>query len=200
MIADENARLSATGQVHAADTLRLQGSVVSIGSFDGVHKGHQALLRELSRAASERGLSSVVYTFDPPPKVVFGGVMQLTDGPEKLRRLSHFEIDHIVMAHFDQAYASRPAEDFMAELARLSPREIWVGADFRFGAKRTGDVAMLQTAFKTRILDEFACEGGERISSTRLRACFKHGRLDEARTLHGWPETAPWAHTYDTCK
>lgn len=193
MIGDEHTGLTPTAQVHRHDSLSLGGSVVSIGSFDGVHKGHQALLKNLSRSAAERGLASVVYTFDPPPKVVFGSALQLTDGDEKIRRISHFDIDHIILARFDKAYAARPPEDFMRELARLSPREIWVGEDFRFGSRRAGDVALLQSVFKVRIMDEFACEGGERVSSTRLRQCFAAGNLDEAAALHGWPETAQWA-------
>lgn len=193
MLGDINARLVPVAQVHAYGDLALTGSVVSIGSFDGVHRGHQALLKELSRSAGGRGLASVVYTFDPPPKAVFGGAMQLTDGPEKVRRISHFAIDNIVLARFDRDYAARPAEEFMRELARLNPREIWVGEDFRFGAGRTGDVALLQSVFNVRIMDEFACEGGERISSSRLREYFAAGRLEEARALHGWPETAKWS-------
>lgn len=193
MIADHTAHIAPVAQVHAHDQLNLSGSVVSIGSFDGVHKGHQGLLRELSRAAARRGLSSVVYTFDPPPKVVFGGAMQLIDAQEKIRRISHFGIDHIVMARFDKDYAARPPEDFLRELARLSPREIWVGEDFRFGARRAGDVAMLQAAFAVNVMSEFACAGGARISSSRLRSCFRAGRLDEARALHGWPDSADWS-------
>jgi len=193
MIGDEQARIAPAAQVHPDDSLSLAGSVVSIGSFDGVHKGHQALLKKLSQAAARRGLASVVYTFDPPPKVVFAGAMQLTDGPEKVRRISHFGIDHIILARFDKAYAARPPDDFMRELARLNPREIWVGADFRFGARRAGDVAMLQKAFRVRIMEEFACAGGARISSTRLRECFAAGEPERAAALHGWPESARWA-------
>jgi riboflavin kinase/FMN adenylyltransferase len=167
--------------------------VVSIGSFDGVHKGHQALLKRLSSAAAARGLVSVVYTFDPPPKVVFGGAMLLTDAEEKVRRISHFGIDHIVMACFNANYASRTAKDFLRELACLRPQEIWVGEDFRFGTGRIGDVALLETAFKVRVMSEFASADGARISSSRLRKCFAAGQLEDARSLHGWPETARWA-------
>lgn len=193
MISDRMDRLQSISQVHPHDSLNLPGAVVSIGSFDGVHKGHQALLRALHRAAAARGLASVVYTFSPPPKVVFGKALLLTDTEEKVRRISHFGIDHVIMAQFDAAYAKRSPQDFLRELARLNPRELWVGDDFRFGAQRAGDVALLQSTFPVRVIDEFTCAGGERISSTRLRALLADGRTNEARLLHGWPSEAPWA-------
>lgn len=197
MIGDSEARLTPLAQVHPHGTLNLDGSVVSIGSFDGVHHGHQELLKTLSRAAAGRGVASVVYTFDPPPKTVFAGALQLTDGEEKVRRISHFGIDHIILARFDRDYAARPPEDFLRELARLNPREVWVGEDFRFGHKRAGDVEMLARAFRVRVIDTFACHDGDRISSTRLRECFARGRWQEAAALHGWPETARWAFSGD---
>jgi riboflavin kinase/FMN adenylyltransferase len=195
MIADQTACLHPMTSVHRENSLRLAGSVVSIGSFDGVHKGHQALLRALSRAAAARGVASVVYTFDPPPKVVFGKALLLTDAVEKLRRISHFGIDHVVMARFDAEYAARPPEDFLRELAQLSPREVWVGDDFRFGARRAGDVTLLERNFRVRVIDEFTCAGGDRVSSTRLRALFAAGCVEDAQELHGWPRNAPWAVT-----
>lgn len=179
--------LSGHATRHDHDALTLSASIVTIGTFDGVHRGHQALLGKIVRHARRAGVPSVVYTFDPPPKTVFGGNMRLTPAEEKVRRISHFGIDHIIVAHFNKAYASRPADAFVAELARLSPNQIWVGADFRFGAGRVGDVSMLARNFDTRIIDEIGCTEGERISSTRLRSLLKDGRSEDARALHGWP-------------
>ncbi len=175
-------------EVHAYDSLSLGASVVTVGTFDGVHRGHQALLARVVRSARRRGVPSVVYTFDPPPKAVFGGALMLTKVEEKLRRLSHFGIDHVVVARFDKDYAARPAGDFMREIGRLNPEELWLGHDFRFGAGRKGDVALLARQVDVRLLDDFADDGGDRISSTRLRALIADGRHEDARRLHGWPE------------
>lgn len=180
--------LSGHAMRHDHDCLSLSASIVTIGTFDGVHRGHQAVLTKIARYARRNGVPSVVYTFDPPPKTVFGGKLCLTPADEKLRRISHFGIDHIIMAHFDKAYAARPASAFIAELARLSPRQVWVGADFRFGAGRSGCVSMLARNFDTRVIDEIGCAEGDRISSTRLRALLQDGRSEDARALHGWPE------------
>ena len=184
-------------RVHPHDSLALSGSIVTVGTFDGVHRGHQALLSEIVRAARHLGVPSVVYTFDPPPKTVFAGMLQLTPLEEKLRRISHFGIDHIVAARFDKSYAARPAEAFLAELARLNPAQVWVGADFRFGAGRSGDAALLARHFDTRLLDEIGCASGKRISSTRLRHLFEDGRREEARALHGWPSDGCLPGTVD---
>jgi riboflavin kinase/FMN adenylyltransferase len=199
MIADweSHAPLSGHARRHPHDSLSLSASVVTIGTFDGVHRGHQALLQEITRQARRLGCASVVYTFDPPPKTAFAGMMQLTPVDEKVRRISHFGIDHIVVAQFDTAYAVRPAQAFLAELGRLNPQQVWVGADFRFGAGRVGDVTMLSRHFDTRVVEEIGCLDGERISSTRLRSLYRDGRSEEARRLHGWPAEGSLPGTID---
>lgn len=175
-------------RVHRECELALSASVVTIGAFDGVHRGHQALLTRVVDAARRSGVPSVVYTFETSPKVVFQGALQLTPPAERIRRFSLFNVDHIILAHFDRDYAARPAMSFIEELGRLNPRELWIGADFRFGKDRSGDAALLGKYFPLRILEDIAaCEGG-RISSTRLRALIGEGRREEARLLHGWPE------------
>lgn len=191
MIADQSCPATSGGcmEVHGENTLQLSASIVTIGTFDGVHKGHQTLLREIERRARQSGVASVAYTFDPPPKTVFGNALQLTSEEEKIRRLSHFGIDHVVMARFCRSYANRSAESFVAELSRLNPLEVWVGSDFRFGRDRVGDVGFLARVFDVRILEEIGCATGERISSTRLRGLIRDGKLQEAQALHGWPGT-----------
>jgi FAD synthase len=168
--------------------LALSASIVTIGAFDGVHRGHQALLRRVTDEARRLGVPSVVYTFDTSPKVLFGRAIQLTPPAERIRRLSLFGIDHIIMARFDDFYALRPAGSFVEELARLNPLGLWVGSDFRFGKDRIGDVTLLGRHFLVRILDDVAAREGHRISSTHLRALIRDGRREEARLLHGWPE------------
>lgn len=189
MIADweSNGLLSGHAICHPHDTLSLSASIVTIGTFDGVHRGHQVLLKEIVRRARQLGVPSVVYTFDPPPKTAFSGTMQLTPVDEKVRRISHFGIDHIIVAHFDNAYAARPPQDFLNELGSLNPEQVWVGADFRFGAGRAGNNSTLARHFDTRVIDEIGCLDGERISSTRLRNLYQKGSSEDARRLHGWP-------------
>lgn len=189
MIADREAHGPFLGHAtcHTQDSLALSASIVTVGTFDGVHRGHQALLTEIVRQSRHLGVPSVVYTFDPPPKTLFADMVQLTPVDEKIRRISHFGIDHIIIARFDATYAARPEQAFLTELAWLNPEQVWVGADFRFGRARGGDVATLARHFDTRLIGEVDCASGQRISSTRLRELFALGRREEARRLHGWP-------------
>ncbi|MEH6755924.1 MAG: FAD synthetase family protein [Parasphingorhabdus sp.] len=153
----------------AANQLKLDASVVAIGAFDGVHRGHQKLIGSAVASARQKSCPSVVYTFDTPPKAFFAGVRVLTSAEEKLRKIELLGVSRAVVAKFDHKFASRSAEEFMEELARLNPCEIWVGADFRFGFQSIGDVALLSTRFNVQILDAVCCERGEVISSTRIR-------------------------------
>lgn len=171
---------------HPAEALRLWDSVVTVGAFDGVHRGHQALIRQAVDRAARLGVPSVAYTFDPPPKAVFGDAPVLTPCPEKTRRLEALELDHAVIATFDAAYAARSAEDFLEELADLNPFEVWVGRDFRFGRGQAGDVEMLARRFTVRMLEPVQCLKGRVISSSRVRDLLNRGARDEARSLLGW--------------
>ncbi|MCB2065170.1 MAG: FAD synthetase family protein [Erythrobacter sp.] len=150
-------------------TLELQASVIAIGAFDGVHLGHQKVIGSAVASARRLRCPSVVYTFDTPPKAFFAGAQVLTTVEEKLRRIGRIGADCAIVARFDRAYAARSAEDFIAELAKLNPREIWVGADFRFGARSSGDVALLARSFNVKVVDAVRCELGKVISSTRIR-------------------------------
>jgi riboflavin kinase / FMN adenylyltransferase len=166
--------------------LALSGSVLTIGSFDGVHKGHQALVTHVASRAHAKGVASVIYTFSTPLKAVLGLAGQLTTLDEKLRRLSHFGVDFVLVADFTSEFANRSEEHFIDELGKLNPREIWVGGDFRFGKGRTGDIHTLGRYFDVRVLGDVVCAKGDRISSTRLRNLLMQGRYAEAAELHGW--------------
>jgi riboflavin kinase/FMN adenylyltransferase len=173
-------------RVHAAEVLTLAGCVVAIGAFDGVHRGHQQLIRAMIASARGRGVPSVVYTFDPPPKAYFGRARSLISLEEKIGRLSALEVDHIVIAAFDETYRQRTPLRFVAELATMNPRAIWVGKDFRFGLGQVGDVGLLERFFHVGILDPVRCEGGQIISSSRIRALRDMGDVLSAETLQGW--------------
>lgn len=124
--------------VRPAKTLKLPASVVTIGAFDGVHRGHQALIRRAKDRAVLLGVPAVVYTFDPPPRAFFQAALILMPPAEKLRRLEGLGVNHVVLASFDTEYATRGPQAFLDELEALSPREVWVGCDFRFGGRREG--------------------------------------------------------------
>jgi riboflavin kinase/FMN adenylyltransferase len=157
-----------------ACTLRLDASIVAIGAFDGVHRGHQKVIGSAVASARKHGCPSVVYTFDTPPKAFFSGARVITPVDEKMRKIGGLGASCAVVATFDQDYAARSAEDFMAELARLNPREIWVGADFRFGARSAGDVTLLATRFAVKVVSAVCCSNGEVISSSRIRQLLGH--------------------------
>lgn len=166
----------------------LDGAVITIGAFDGVHLGHQALVRGAQASARRRGLPLVVWTFDPPPKVFFGRATLLCTAHEKVARIGALGVDHVVLSHFDAAFRARTAAEFIAELNRMNPAEVWVGDDFRFGAMQAGDVDLLARHFPVRMLDPVHCEKGERISSSRIRNLWRAGQYDLCRTLLGWQD------------
>lgn len=180
---------------HRDGELALDASVVTIGAFDGVHRGHQELLRQTIAAAQRRGVPAVVYTFDPPPKVYFGQAEALISLDEKLDRIATFTPDHVVVADFNQIYVSRSAADFLAELQLLRPCELIVGEDFRFGSCKGGTAQLLRQHFNTRILPPVRCGNGEIVSSSRIRSLRRSGLAAAAAALENWKDivTAPRA-------
>ncbi|SFJ43901.1 FAD synthetase family protein [Thermoflavimicrobium dichotomicum] len=170
-------------RIHMADTLNLPASVVAIGAFDGVHRGHQKVIKEVVTKSKALGVPSVVYTFDPPPRSYFEGASILTPIQEKLRRLFELQVDHVVVAKFNAAYLARSAADFILELSRIHPVEVIVGKDFRFGRGREGGLVDLAEHFPVRVIDSVCCSRGEVISSTRIRRLISRGEMVEALSL-----------------
>ena len=152
---------------------------LTIGNFDGVHLGHQAMLAELKRAAGRLGLPACVLTFEPHPREFFApdkAPTRLTSLREKLELLAQCGVDRVHICRFNYAFAQIAAEDFIERIVArgLGARWVLVGDDFRFGARRAGDLVMLkQAAPAPRIRSCGAGErcmlDGERVSSTAVR-------------------------------
>lgn len=169
---------------------------LTIGNFDGIHLGHQAMLKRLTQVARRLGLPSCVLTFEPHPREFFTpqqAPARLTSLREKLELFGRFGVERVHVARFNQRFAQTGAEDFIVHVLQqgLKARWILVGGDFRFGAKRTGDFAMLREAgarcgFEVEAMPEVTVNG-VRVSSTAVRAALADGDLDLARQFLGRP-------------
>jgi riboflavin kinase/FMN adenylyltransferase len=160
-------------------------TVVAIGSFDGIHLGHQALIAQLKAKAREHRVPSVVYTFDPPTRVLTQGVEFLSTLPEKLELLARYGVDETVAVPFTAEFAARPKEAFLDDLRLLRPRTVVVGEDFHFGRGRAGSAADLAEVAPEVVVVPIHGLGGEDIKSTRIREYLKTGDVDGARRLLG---------------
>ncbi|BDX22156.1 riboflavin biosynthesis protein [Polynucleobacter sp. TUM22923] len=169
---------------------------LTIGNFDGVHRGHAALLQQLKADAQARGLVSCVMTFEPHPKEFFSPeqapprILNLRD---KLAAFAKLGIDRVVVEHFNAAFARLTPEEFVSEIIvkRLNAKWILIGDDFCYGAKRAGNFASLKTAgekygFEVSSINTVS-ENGIRISSSALRQALASGEMERASKLLGRP-------------
>ncbi len=172
-----------------------RGSVVAIGAFDGIHRGHQHLLARVRDRAAMRGLDSAVVSFEPLPRQFFQGREQVTrlSSPRERVREILARVDRVGLLRFDDELAKTEAADFVAAtlVGRLRAKEIWVGPGFRFGHARRGDLALLQSlgathGFSASEVDGIE-QGGARVSATRVRALLGESRFEEAAVLLGRP-------------
>jgi riboflavin kinase/FMN adenylyltransferase len=169
---------------------------VTIGNFDGVHKGHQAMLARLGAAARARGLTATVLTFEPHPREFFApqsAPTRLTNLREKLELLAAHGVERVHIQRFSAAFAALSPEAFVARALAGALRARWVlvGDDFRFGAKRAGDFAFLAEAaarhgYELEAMPTVAI-GAERVSSSAVRNALARGELDRAQALLGRP-------------
>lgn len=173
-----------------------RGGVVTIGNFDGVHVGHQEMLRRVVERAREIDAPSVVLTFDPHPTRVLHPqrapklIQTLRQRGEAIAALG---VDALVVVPFTREFASMPAEEFVRDLLgrSLGAREVHVGAAFAFGCGKRGNVSLLaqlgeEAGIRVLPLDVVA-EGGEPVSSTRVRSLLDAGNVSEVRRLLGRP-------------
>lgn len=175
---------------------RFAASAVAVGNFDGVHLGHQALIRCLVERGTALGGASIVYTFDPNPLRVLHPAAcppMLTDFADKASRVAQLGADVMVRVRFDREYAARPAEWFASDVLgdQLGAAEVWVGPDFAFGRARKGGPAMLSRVgavkgYTVRSLPPVVIDG-ERVSSTRVREAVYAADFGEASRLLGRP-------------
>jgi riboflavin kinase / FMN adenylyltransferase len=173
-------------QVHFHKLPALEKSVIAIGAFDGVHKGHQAVLQLLKYYSEEQNVPSFVYTFNPPPRSFFQNAKILTPISEKLKRIGNLGIDHCFVANFNQEYINRSAHSFIEELSMLNPQKVVVGRDFRFGKNRQGDITLLSKYFYVQTVEPICCSNGRVISSSRIRELMYKGENEKAALLLGW--------------
>lgn len=174
----------------------LAGGVVAIGNFDGVHRGHAALLESTRELAGRQRVPAVVLTFEPHPRWVLKPdrpLFRLTPLPAKARVLGALGLDGLAVAHFDRAFAEKSAADFVAEVlvGRLRPRGLVVGYDFHFGKNRQGTPGVLTDAgkrlgFEVSVFGEVANAAGEPLSSSAIRSHLADGAVEAANRLLGY--------------
>lgn len=173
-----------------------RGSALTIGNFDGLHRGHQAVLAHLRQRADEQGLVTTVMTFEPTAQEYFSpqaAPARLQRFREKLLQLRGLEVDQMLCLHFNRELAEMSAADFVERILvqGLAVRYLVVGDDFRFGKDRSGDFEFLQArgrdlGFEVVSTATFI-EGDDRISSTRIRQALGDGDFATATRLLGRP-------------
>lgn len=178
----------------AGPCLAPDGSVLAIGAFDGLHRGHAALLAKVRERATKHALVAAAVSFEPLPRSYFSPapLKRLSSVREKLCGFAEAGIEAVLLLRFDAALVAMSAEDFVRDVlvARMGAREIWVGADFRFGHNRVGDVALLEAmqgggGYEVRVLDAVSNGDGERVSASRVRGALTYGDFAHAAELLG---------------
>lgn len=174
--------------------LTLETSAVTLGNFDGIHLGHQALINGAVADAKRLGGVSAVLTFEPHPLKVLApdrAPKMLLSHKDKMQLLQSLGVDIVIVQHFDLAFAKLSAEEFVREhlVGRLKAKKIWVGRDLRFGRDRKGRVEDLVRwggvfGFDVAIVDPILVDG-VRVSSSRIRHSLDEGRVEEVKPMLG---------------
>lgn len=178
---------------HSFQNLRLASSYVTIGSFDGVHIGHQAVIRALVQTAHAESVPAVVITFHPHPAVVLRGItgpFYLTNPEERATLIANLGVDHVIILPFDHVLAQKTAHNFMQECVEaLGMCQLWAGFDFKLGKDREGTPTRLaeiglQLGYHIHTLPPFELQG-EPVSSSLIRQLLSRGEVGPAATLLG---------------
>lgn len=172
-------------------------AVVTIGTFDGVHTGHMAIIQQMLDEAKAIDGETVIITFHPHPRSIIGSgsdaLMLLSTPEEKSQRLSSLGIDHLVIIPFTEAFAAMTAEEYVRVFLvhHFHPAKIIIGYDHRFGHGRTGDYALLETLGKSFGFEvvEIPAQVQQTItvSSTQIRSLLKDGQIEKANAYLGYP-------------
>lgn len=183
-----------------------KGAVVAIGNFDGVHRGHQALIARARVHAEAQGAPLGILAFEPHPQEFFRPSpesFRLTPFRSKARLIADQDVDVLYALAFDAEMAAKSAQEFVQDVLvdGLAIGAVVVGADFQFGKGRAGDATLLSymgemEGFGVTLFDPVLAEDGEKISSTEIRDALKAGRPDEAARLlgHYWSVEARVEH------
>lgn len=168
------------------------GSCVTLGTFDGVHKGHQKLISTTIQEAQQRKYTSIAITFDPLPKMFFQKhePIRLVSSEGRAGLIEELGPDILIEYTFDESFSQMDASEFINKvLGNLNPKKLFIGNDFRFGYRGTGDSALLEErgkelGFDTVVVD-FVNFHNQRISSSRIRKAIKSGKMELAADLMG---------------
>ncbi len=181
--------------VHSLSEAKLSGrSLVTIGAFDGVHRGHQYLVNQLIESAFRQDAVPIVLTFYPHPSMVTRGFQTgfyLSDPGHKAHLLGELGVEVVITHPFNEVIRHIRARDFISELVdNLNPTALWVGEDFAMGYQREGNVAFLRQVgsaygFKVQVVDFVTDNEGNRYSSSRIREAVKEGNVILAADLLG---------------
>lgn len=169
-------------------------TLVTMGNFDGLHLGHQALVANAVAEAKRSVTQSLVFTFDPHPLKLLAperAPQMIVNQRDKMDMLKALGVDAVIVQRFDRRFASIDAEDFVRRylIERLNLSKIWLGRDLRFGRARAGDAEDLirwgsSLGFSVGIVEPILVEG-KRISSSRIRQLIEQGRVDEVQPMLG---------------
>nr|WP_148227578.1 bifunctional riboflavin kinase/FAD synthetase [Fulvimarina pelagi] len=174
----------------------IRGGVVAIGNFDGVHRGHRAVLEKAVEIGAAENKPLLCLTFEPHPRTVFKPdrpVARITPAPMKARILGLLGFDAVIEQPFTRDFAGIAPEKFEDDVLveALGASHVVAGFDFHYGAKRSGTPeslgrAGLRLGFGATLVPAFEDEGGETVSSSRIRAALREGRVEEAAGLLGY--------------
>jgi riboflavin kinase/FMN adenylyltransferase len=169
-------------------------AAVTIGNFDGVHRGHQAMLTRLVEAAEDLALPPTVLTFDPHPREFFArhtAPARLSTIRSKLEQFAALGVARVHIARFDARFAALTAQEFIERIlvGALKTRWVLVGQDFRFGRGRSGDLALLRASARSFSVEAMPTVSvdGQRVSSTTIRDALGKGELERAAEMLGRP-------------
>ena len=173
----------------------LKGGVLSLGNFDGLHLGHQSVLKTAVDLARARGVPAGVMTFEPHPRLFFKPDQEpflLSPFRIKARLIAALGLDYLFVQTFDREFSQRSAENFVEDIlvGGLGVSQIVVGTDYVFGHQRKGNITLLQMlaakhGFGVTSVGELSASGGARYSSTNVRNLLKDGRPADAASLLG---------------